>query len=75
MKKFGLLIATGVAILGLSSCTKDYDCKCETTDPDGEVTTSTTTVKGTKKTSETLCDELDNETGSGDLVFKTECSI
>ncbi len=75
MKKSGLLAATGILFLGMSSCIKDYDCNCVTTDPDGGTTANSTVVKGTKKTSETACDLLDNTAGSGDFEFKTECSI
>ncbi len=75
MKKIGVLAASIFMLAGLSSCVKDYDCKCESTSADGTVTTSTTVVKGTKKTSESLCDELDSEIGSGIFKVTTECSI
>ncbi|MFT6441076.1 MAG: hypothetical protein ACJASM_000611 [Salibacteraceae bacterium] len=75
MKKLIIVLATGALFIGMSSCTKDYDCTCVTTDPIVGSTTNISTVKGTKKTSETLCDAGDITIGSGDAEVKTECSI
>ncbi len=76
MKKLGLFIAAGLMIGGLSSCVKDYECKCVTTFSDGsDSQEATQTVKGTKKTSEVACDALDGETNALDVTATTECSI
>ena len=75
MKNLGLLAATALLFVGMSSCTKDYDCTCVTTDPIIGSTTNVTTVKGTAKSAETLCDAGDITIGSGGAEVKTECSI
>ncbi len=75
MKKLGMLAAAFFMVAGMSSCIKDYDCNCKSTASDGTVTESSTVVKGTKKTSETLCNELDSEVGSGEFKITTDCSI
>jgi|TARA_B110000305_G_C19333920_1_gene585524 hypothetical protein len=75
MKKLLLLLATGTLFIGMSSCTKDYDCTCVTTDPILGTTTNVKTVKGTESAAETLCDAGDFTVGSGVAEVKTECSI
>ena len=44
MKKVFLAIAV-VAMIAMASCKKSNECKCKTTDPNGNVTTATHTLE------------------------------
>lgn len=72
MKKSILTLAV-VAFIGLSftSCKKDYTCVCKTEMSGSSTTTSTTTIKDTKKNAKDKCESLSSSNGS----IKTTCSI
>lgn len=76
MKKIGLLAVAALLVGGMSSCVKDYDCTCTVTYGDGSASeTETIKVKGTKKTSETLCEEASTTSGSGETEVKSTCKL
>lgn len=54
----GLLVLGSVALSGLSSCKKDYTCRCETVS--GTVYDSK--IKTTKKKAKAFCDEQKTST-------------
>ena len=70
MKK--VFFIAGIAVFTLSSCSKEWTCKCTQTGSSGTVIGSTsTTVTGTKNEAKTSCDEAD-ATGFG---YTQDCEI
>ena len=74
-----LYALTFLAVLGLSSCSKDYTCTCTTrvTDAGGAVistNSSATVLNGTKGTVEETCDNGDAQSSSGGFTTTIECS-
>jgi len=57
MKK--VLFIVGIAVLSLSSCVKDYTCKCTATDANGNTSSSSSTINGKKSDVTVACDEGD----------------
>ena len=57
MKK--LLFIVGIAVVTLSSCVKDYTCKCTATDASGAQSSSSSTLNGKKNDVTVACDEGD----------------
>ena len=57
MKK--VLFIVGIAVVSLSSCVKDYTCKCTFTDASGAQSSSSFTIKGKKSDVTAACDEDD----------------
>ena len=57
MKK--VLFIVGIAVVSLSSCVKDYTCKCTATDANGNMSSSSSTIKGKKSDVTAACDEGD----------------
>jgi hypothetical protein len=63
MKTKMFFVAAAVAVISLSSCKKDYECKCEF-DQAGITGSATTSINDAKKKdAEDACDELDAESG------------
>ena len=70
MKK--VFFIAGIALLTLSSCSKDWTCKCTQTGSSGTVIgTTSSTVTGTKNEAKASCDEGD-ATGFG---YTFDCEI
>jgi len=57
MKK--VLFIVGIAVVSLSSCVKDYTCKCTATDANGNASSSSSTINGKKSDVKVTCDEGD----------------
>jgi hypothetical protein len=57
MKK--VLFIVGIAVVSLSSCVKDYTCKCTATDASGAQSSSSSTLNGKKNDVTVACDEGD----------------
>lgn len=57
MKK--VLFIVGIAVVTLSSCVKDYTCKCTATDASGAQSSSSSTINGKKNDVTVACDEGD----------------
>ena len=57
MKK--VLFIVGIAVVSLSSCVKDYTCKCTFTDASGAQSSSSSTLNGKKNDVTVACDEGD----------------
>ena len=57
MKK--VLFIVGIAVVSLSSCVKDYTCKCTATDASGAQSSSSSTINGKKNDVTVACDEGD----------------
>lgn len=57
MKK--VLFIVGIAVVSLSSCVKDYTCKCTATDASGAQSSSSSTLNGKKNDVTAACDEGD----------------
>jgi hypothetical protein len=57
MKK--VLFIVGIAVVTLSSCVKDYTCKCTATDASGAQSSSSSTLNGKKNDVTVACDEGD----------------
>jgi hypothetical protein len=57
MKK--VLFIVGIAVVSLSSCVKDYTCKCTATDANGNASASSSTINGKKSDVKVSCDEGD----------------
>lgn len=69
MKK--VLFIVGIAVVSLSSCVKDYTCKCTATDASGAQSSSSSTINGKKSDVTVACDE-----GDGSLLGVTvDCEI
>ena len=64
MKK--VIFISGLSLIFLASCTKDYTCKCTMTDSSGSLPTSSSssTITGKKKDAKTACDNGDATTGT-----------
>ena len=71
MKK--VIFISGLSLIFLASCSKDYTCECTVTDSSGTLgtTTSSTTLTGKKKDVTTAC-EASNQT-VGTLTYS--CKI
>lgn len=72
MRKAFALVAV-VALVGMTSCKKDYTCTCTTTDSSGTIPTQTTTrdFNAKKKDAKEACEALNSTVGT----LKTECKI
>ena len=74
MKKvlFGSAFAL-LTIVALSSCKKDYTCKCTITDSSGFLgtTTTSTTINGKKKDVKKACENANSTVGT----LSTSCTI
>ncbi len=57
MKK--VLFIVGIAVVSLSSCVKDYTCKCTSTDASGAQSSSSSTINGKKSDVTAACDNGD----------------
>ena len=58
MKK--LLFIVGITVVSLSSCVKDYTCKCTATDASGaQSSSSSSTINGKKSDVKAACDDSD----------------
>lgn len=69
MKK--VLFIVGITVVSLSSCVKDYTCKCTATDANGNMSSSSSTINGKKSDVKVTCDE-----GDGSLLGITvDCEI
>ena len=70
MKK--VFFIAGIAVFTLSSCSKEWTCKCTQTGSSGTVIgTTSTTVTGTKNDVKTACDEGD----TANLIDTFDCEI
>ncbi len=74
-----LYALTFLAVLGLSSCSKDYTCTCTTrvTDAGGSVISSNSSasvLNGTKGKVEEECDKGDAQSSSGGFTTTIDCS-
>lgn len=71
MKK--AIIFASIAVFGLASCKKDWDCECETTDSANPGTTLETesTINDTKKKAEEACEGQSQTVGT----VTTDCHI
>jgi hypothetical protein len=71
--------ATLALALGLSfgSCSKEYNCDCETTTDDGQQSTENTYTKEFKKESdaEDWCSDQESETTTNGVTSTTECEL
>ena len=57
MKKLSLCIALlAVASVAITSCKKEYKCKCTTTDSSGGITVDETTISSTEENAQRDCD-------------------
>jgi hypothetical protein len=64
MKK--VIFISGLSLVFLASCSKDYTCKCTVTDSSGTLPTSSSssTITGKKKEVTTACDNGDATSGT-----------
>lgn len=69
MKKIALVL--GVSMLVLSSCSKDYTCKCTVTNNGVQVGSTSSTITGKKKDVTAACNA--NDVTLGGAV--TDCEI
>ena len=69
MKKLAFVL--GVTLFAMSSCSKDYTCKCTVTDSGVQVGTTSSTITGKKKDVTAACDA--NDASAGTLT--TNCEI
>lgn len=69
MKKLAFVF--GVTLIVLSSCSKDYTCKCTVTDNGTQMGTTSSTITGKKKDVTAACDA--NDASVGTLI--TNCEI
>lgn len=67
MKKLTVLFLALCLLAGLSSCKKEYTCKCTV----AGLSSATTTIKDTKKNAKAKCDEGDSNV----LGVVTECEL
>ena len=74
MKKFAVLAVAAIFTLGLTSCKKDYTCKCTTTSAGISASTSIT-INDTKKKAKDACDALNTSANVGGISSTTSCSI
>ncbi len=75
MKKKIMKVVLGLfVLLAFSACKKDYTCTCVTTF-EGEVTTSTTTIKAKKAKAEDACDLLDAKIMVDGSERETKCAV
>lgn len=57
MKKLSLFIAAlAIVSVGMTSCRKEYNCKCTRTDSSGGTRTDETTITSSKKHAQRDCD-------------------
>lgn len=62
MKKLAFVF--GAALFLTASCSKDYSCKCTTTDGGTQVGSTTSTITGKKKDAEAACNAGDATVGT-----------
>ncbi len=73
MKTF--LLTAAVAMLGFSSCKKDYTCECTTTSPTGTTTSSENTGKMKLSDAKAKCNDGDKTYEVLGQTYSTDCTI
>lgn len=69
MKK--LFVLAGISLFLMSSCSKDWTCKCVTSEGGVQIGTSSTTITDKKNDAKAACDE-----GDGTLAtYTVDCEI
>lgn len=78
MLKYSLIAAiSGFTFFSFSSCVQSYDCECITTEDGVEVFRATDTYAGTKKSTEKICADFEeNQNKIGKAPGRhTNCTI
>lgn len=75
MKKIASVAAIALFAVAFTSCKKDYTCECISKDNAGNVmSTSSVTLKATKKDAKTACNEEATVTGGSNSITMS-CSL
>ncbi len=75
MKKIASVAAIALFAVAFTSCKKDYTCECTSKDNTGTVmSTSTVSIKATKKDAKTACNEESTVSGGGSSITMS-CSL
>lgn len=53
-----MIFAAAFAVIGLTSCKKDWTCECTYSDPTGDIVTTLEINDAKKKDAEAACDAL-----------------
>jgi hypothetical protein len=75
MKRFFALATVSVALISLSSCSKDYTCECKITIDGVQTNSSTTTITGKKKDAKESCENGTNSQTVGGITQTITCGI
>jgi hypothetical protein len=74
MKKLFILATVCCFAFGLTSCKKEYTCKCTATVA-GSSATSETKIEDTKKNAKEACDKGDASSTAGGITTSVACEI
>lgn len=75
MKKITSIAAIALFAVVFTSCKKDYTCECTSKDSNGTVmSSSTVTIKATKKDAKAACNEEATVSGGGNSITMS-CSL
>ncbi len=74
MKKLFTIAALVFAVSAMTSCKKEYTCECKATGA-GITSTSSDTIKDTKKNAKEACDKGDATSSVAGITSTVECEI